>query len=328
MFRALLIDSTEAGITHQIVDLDDDVLPTAPVTVEVAWSSLNYKDGLVLTGQGRPARDYPHVPGIDLAGTVSASTGERLGVGDAVVLTGWRVGEIWWGGYATKARVRAEWLTALPSPITPRRAMAIGTAGFTAMLAIDTLERHGLAPGDGPVLVTGASGGLGSTAVHMLSRLGYEVVASTGRGEEHGDVLSRLGARRLIDRAELAAAPDRPMNSERWAGCIDAVGGTTLAHVISEMRYGSSIAACGLAGGSEVPTNVTPFLLRAVSVLGIDSVMCAPERRAAIWNRIAQTCDFDLLDSLVTEMSLEELMAAGPAILGGRIAGRTVVRTS
>ena len=325
-FRALLTDRTADGMEHEIVVLPDDVLPEAGVIVDVEWSSLNYKDGLVLTGGGRLGRDYPHVGGVDLAGVVERSDDERWSPGDRVVLTGWRVGEIWWGGYASRASVRADWLTALPAGLTTRQAMAVGTAGFTAMLAIDTLERHGLVPGDGPVLVTGASGGLGGSAVQLLAQLGYDVAASTGRVEANGEALRTLGATTVIDRSTIEDAPGRPLLSERWAGCVDAVGGSTLAHVIAELRYGAAAAACGLAGGDAMPSNVTPFLLRGVTVFGIDSVMCPPDRRTAIWQRIEDTFDLDALESLTTEIDLDEVASLAPEILGGRTRGRTVVR--
>lgn len=326
MFTALLIDQTENGVTHEVVELDDEVLPTGDVTVAVEWSSLNYKDGLVLTGGGRLARDYPHVPGIDLAGSVIDSSAPSFTLGERVVLTGWRVGELWWGGYATKARVRSGWLVSLPDEISTRQAMAVGTAGFTAMLAIDTLEKHGLTHDTGPVLVTGASGGLGGSAIHFLSQLGYEVTASTGRASENGDALRALGATSVIERSSIDGPAQRPLLSERWAGCIDAVGGSTLGHVIAEMKYGAAIAACGLAGGDELPANVTPFLLRGISLIGIDSVLCASDRRAHVWQRICDTIDLERLESMTTEVSLAEVTNLGPEILAGKISGRTIVR--
>lgn len=326
-FRALVINSGAEGITHSVSELEDDSLPNGDVTVDVDWSSLNYKDGMVLAGQGRLVKDYPHIPGIDLAGTVSASDDPRWSPGQQVVLTGWRVGEIWWGGYSTKARVKGDWLTALPEGLSTRRAMAVGTAGFTSMLAVDELERHGLRPGTGPVVVTGASGGVGSAAVHFLARLGYEVVASTGRAAERTDELTALGASAVIDRSELEPDPGRPMLSERWAGCVDAVGGTTLAHVLAELKYGGAAAACGLTGGTTLPTTVIPFLLRGVSLLGIDSVACPAERRATVWQRIGEVADMAALDSMTTEIGLDDLPHYGNEILAGRTAGRVVVRT-
>lgn len=327
MFRALLLDQTADGMTTEVVELDDDRLPDGDVTVDVEWSSLNFKDGMVLKGQGRLVRDYPHVPGIDLAGTVVDSADERFAAGDRVVLTGWRVGEIWWGGYATRAKVKADWLTPLPDGLTTRQAMAVGTAGFTAVMAVDQLERHGIGAGD-PVLVTGAAGGVGSTAVNALARLGAEVTASTGRVEAEGDALRALGATHVLDRAEIADAPTRPLLSERWAGCVDAVGSATLAHVLAEVRYGGAVAACGLAGGNDLPTTVVPFLLRGITLYGIDSVMCPPARRAHVWQRTAELVDLDLLESMTSEVGLDALPALADEILAGRTRGRVVVRTA
>lgn len=326
MFRALVIDQSADGITHEVTELDDDRLPDGDVTVAVEWSSLNYKDGLILKGLGRLVREYPHVPGIDLAGTVESSTDPRFAPGDRVVLTGWRVGEIWWGGYATRARVKGEWLTPLPDGLTTRQAMAVGTAGFTSMLAVDTLQRHGLTAGD-PVLVTGAAGGVGSTAVGLLARLGFDVIASTGRVDEEGDALRAIGAGSVIDRDEIAAVPERPLLSERWAGAVDAVGSATLAHVLAEVRYGGAVAACGLAGGNDLPTTVIPFLLRAVTLYGIDSVMCPAPRRAEVWGRLADVLDLSALESMTTEVTLEQLPALADDILAGRTRGRVVVAT-
>jgi acrylyl-CoA reductase (NADPH) len=296
------------------------------VTVAVEWSSLNYKDGMILKGLGRLVRDYPHVPGIDLAGTVEESADPRYSPGDRVVLTGWRVGEVWWGGYATRARVKGDWLSPLPEGLTTRQAMAVGTAGFTSMLAVDTLERHGLQRGE-PVLVTGAAGGVGSVAIGLLARLGFEVTASTGRVSEEGDALRAIGATDVIDRAELAEAPTRPLLSERWAGAVDAVGSATLAHILAEVRYGGAVAACGLAGGNDLPTSVVPFLLRGITLYGIDSVMCPSERRAEVWSRLAEVLDASALEAMTSEITLEELPALGDEILAGRTRGRLVVKT-
>ncbi|MET0458908.1 MAG: MDR family oxidoreductase [Ilumatobacteraceae bacterium] len=326
MFRALLIDQTADGISHDLVDLEDEALPDGDVTVAVEWSSLNFKDGLILTGQGRLVRDYPHVPGIDLAGVVEQSDDPRYSPGDRVALTGWRVGEVWWGGYATRARVKGDWLSPLPDALSTRQAMAIGTAGFTAMLAIDTLERHGLGT-DAPIVVTGASGGVGSTAVGLLATLGYEVTASTGRVEAETAALQALGATNVIDRAEIAAAPERPLLSERWGGAVDAVGSGTLAHVLAETRYGGAVAACGLAGGNDLPTTVIPFLLRGVTLFGIDSVMCPAERRVDVWRRLGETIDADALESMTSEVTLGDLPALAGEILAGRTRGRVVVKT-
>jgi acrylyl-CoA reductase (NADPH) len=327
LFRALLLDQSTDGLTAEVVELDDDRLPDGDVTIDVEWSSLNFKDGLILTGQGRLVRDYPHVPGIDLAGTVTESADPRYAAGDRVVLTGWRVGEIWWGGYASRARVKGDWLSPLPDGLTTRQAMAVGTAGFTAMMAVDQLQRHGVAAGD-PVLVTGAAGGVGSTAVGLLARLGYAVTASTGRVAAEGDALRAVGATEVIDRAEIAGAPERPLLSERWAGAVDAVGSATLAHVLAETRYGGAVAACGLAGGNDLPTTVIPFLLRGVTLYGIDSVMCPAERRAATWARLGEVLDTAALETMTSEITLEELPALAGEILAGRTRGRVVVNTT
>ncbi|MCP3992851.1 MAG: oxidoreductase [Actinomycetia bacterium] len=325
-FTALLLDQTDDGVSAAITELDDDRLPEGTVTVAVEWSSLNYKDGMVLQGIGRLVRNYPHVPGIDLAGTVEASDDDRYQPGDRVALTGWRVGEAHWGGYAGRARVSGDWLVPLPENISTRQAMAVGTAGFTAMQALLALEANGLQPGaDSPLLVTGASGGVGGSAILWGAAGGHHVVASTGR-PENSDDLQALGAAEIIDRSELADKPQRPLASERWAGCIDAVGGDTLAHVLTEMAYGGSVAACGLAGGNGLDTTVIPFLLRGVSLLGIDSVMCPAEERLGVWSRIADAIDAGRLDALTSEVGLEEVAALAPAIMAGQVKGRTVVR--
>ncbi len=285
--KALVLHEAEGKVAARLEQVDESALPPGEVTVAVEYSGLNYKDGMILNGIGRLVRKYPHVPGIDFAGTVERSDAAEVKPGDKVVLTGWRVGEVQWGGYAEKARVKAGQLVKLPDGLTTKRAMAIGTAGFTSMLAVMALEEHGLTPGAGEVLVTGAAGGVGSVAVAILARLGYRVAASTGRTETH-DYLRGLGAAALIDRAELATPPARPLDSERWAGVVDAVGGTTLAHVLTQVKYGGGVAACGLAGGSDLPTSVIPFLLRGVNLLGIDSVMCPIERRRAAWARLVR----------------------------------------
>jgi acrylyl-CoA reductase (NADPH) len=325
MFRALVLDQSADGITAEVTELDDERLPDGEVTVVVEWSSLNYKDGLILKGLGRLVRNYPHVPGIDLAGTVEQSADPRFSPGDRVVLTGWRVGEIWWGGYASKARVKGDWLTPLPEGLTTRQAMAVGTAGFTAMMAVDQLEQHGLAAGD-PVLVTGAAGGVGSTAVGLLAKLGYEVSASTGRVEQESEALKAIGAANILDRNELSPVPERPLLSERWAGTVDAVGGTTLAHVLAETRYGGAVAACGLAGGNDLPTTVIPFLLRGVTLYGIDSVMCPTDRRTSTWQRLGDVLDTDALETMTSEATLDDLPRLADQILAGQVRGRVVVK--
>ncbi|MEM7341830.1 MAG: MDR family oxidoreductase [Actinomycetota bacterium] len=327
-FTALLLESTDDGVSGAISELDDDRLPEGDVTVAVEWSSLNYKDGMILQGIGRLVRDYPHVPGIDMAGTVEASDDSRFAPGDRVALTGWRVGEVHWGGFATRARVKADWLVPLPDEVSTRQAMAVGTAGFTAMQALMALERNGMTPGaDNPVLATGASGGVGSSAVLWGGLAGHHMVASTGRMENAGE-LTALGAAEVIDRAELSDNPSRPLLAERWAGCVDAVGGDTLAHVLAETRYGGAVAACGLAGGNGLNTTVIPFLLRGVSLLGIDSVMCPAPERAAVWQRIAEVIDPAKLDAITSEVALPDVAALAPAILDGQVKGRTVVRTT
>ena len=330
-FRALIVDKAEDGsVTRAVERIEEDRLPEAPgesVTVDVAYSTLNYKDGLCLTGGGGLVRSYPHVPGIDFAGSVAASDSPDFAPGDPVVLTGWRVGEAWWGGYAEKARVKAKWLTPLPEGLDARRAMGVGTAGFTAMLAIMALEDHGLKPGDGPVLVTGAAGGVGSVATAILANLGHEVAAVTGRPETES-YLRDLGASRIVPREELAETVKRPLESETWAGCVDAVGGAMLARVLGQMKYGASVAAVGLAGGTALPATVVPFLLRGVNLLGIDSVMQPQENRVRAWGRIARDLPRAKLDETISEARLEDLDELGPAILEGRVKGRVVIDPS
>ncbi|GMG81071.1 acrylyl-CoA reductase AcuI [Paralimibaculum aggregatum] len=327
-FRALIVDKAEDGtVTPAIQSIEEDRLPEAPgesVTVDVSHTTLNYKDGLCLTGGGGLVRKYPHVPGIDFAGTVRSSEVAEFSPGDPVVLTGWRVGEAWWGGYAERARVKGKWLVPLPEGLSAAQAMAVGTAGFTAMLAVMALEDHGLKPENGPVLVTGAAGGVGSVATAILGRLGYEVVAVTGRPET-GDYLRRLGAARILPRDEINETVKRPLESETWAGCVDAVGGAMLARVLGQMKYGCSVASVGLAGGAALPATVIPFLLRGVNLLGIDSVMRPRADRIAAWGRIARDLDMDLLDSMTVAATLEELPALGPKILEGGVKGRVVV---
>ena len=324
MFRALLLDQSPDGITSDVVELDDDRLPNGDVTVAVEWSSLNYKDGMILRGIGRLVRTFPHVPGVDLAGTVTESASAAFVPGDRVVCTGFRVGEAWWGGYAQRARVNQEWLVKVPDSLTTRQTMEIGTAGLTAMLCIDALERDGLTPDAGPVVCTGAAGGVGSYAVHLLARLGYEVTASTGRPAEAG-YLHQLGAAEVIDRAELADPPAKPLLSERWAGGVDAVGGATLAHVLAEMRYRASIAACGNTAGNDLPTSVLPFILRNVRLLGVDSVMVPAADRAPQWARLGQLVDPDFLAATTTIIGLGDLEAAADDILNGQVRGRVLV---
>jgi acrylyl-CoA reductase (NADPH) len=322
--KALVLHEAEGKVTARMEGVDESALPPGEVTVRVEYSTLNYKDGLILNGLGRLVRKYPHVPGVDFAGTVEASESPQLKRGDKVVLTGWRVGEVQWGGYAEKARVKAGQLVKLPDGLTSKHAMAIGTAGFTAMLAVMALEAHGLTPEQGEVLVTGAAGGVGSVATAILAKLGYGVIASTGRPEQH-DYLRSLGAKAFIDRGELAKPVTRPLDSERWAGAIDAVGSTTLATLLTQLKYGASVAACGLAGGNDLPASVLPFLLRGVNLLGIDSVMCPAERRGAAWARLARDLPSDKLDALTEVVPLEAVPELGKKILKGGIRGRVVI---
>jgi acrylyl-CoA reductase (NADPH) len=324
MFRALVLHEKGGKAVPRIEAVDEDRLPPGDVTVAVECSTLNYKDGMILQGIGRLVRNYPHVPGVDFAGTVERSDSPEFKPGDPVILTGWRVGETQWGGYAEKARVPASYLVHRPEGIGSGQAMAIGTAGFTAMLAVIALERHGLKPDAGDVLVTGAAGGVGSVAMALLSRLRYRVVASTGRPEQR-EYLTELGAADLVDRATLAAQPSRPLDAERWAGAIDAVGGTTLATILTQLKYRASVAACGLAGGSDLPATVIPFLLRGVNLLGIDSVMCPRVERIEAWRRLARDLPFDRLDRMTETVPLTALPGLAPKILGGEIRGRIVV---
>ncbi len=324
-FNALLVEKDEDGKTSASVQqLDDSRLPDGDVTVAVEYSTVNYKDGLCIGPGGGLVRNYPHVPGIDFSGTVEASDDNRYKPGDKVVLTGWRVGEAWWGGYAQKARVKADWLVPLPEGISTRNAMAVGTAGFTAMLAVMALEDHGLKPGNGPVLVTGAAGGVGSVATAILSKLGYEVAAVTGRPET-ADYLKSLGATQIVAREEINETVKRPLESETWAGCIDAVGGAMLARVLGQLKYNASAAAVGLAGGTDLPATVIPFLLRGVNLLGIDSVMRPYDDRVRAWGRIAGDLPMDKLESMIEPATLADLPALGKAILKGQVKGRVVV---
>jgi acrylyl-CoA reductase (NADPH) len=324
MFKALVLSKADDQVTGKVEELDEARLPEGDVTVAVEYSTLNYKDGLIIENQAPLVRDYPHVPGIDLAGRVIESSHPEWHAGDAVVLTGWGVGERRWGGHAQRARVKGEWLVPVPPGWTTRHAMAVGTAGFTAMLAVIALENHGLEPDAGEVLVTGAAGGVGSVAIAVLARLGHEVTASTGRAASH-DYLRSLGASKVIDRAELAAPSARPLESERFAGCIDSVGGATLARVLGQMRYRCAVAAVGLAGGSELRTTVLPFLLRGVSLLGIDSVYQPAAPRRAAWQRLGRDLDLAKLDAMVVEAGLDDLPRLANEILNGRIRGRVVV---
>lgn len=322
-FRALVLHEEGGKVTPRLENVDEARLPEGEVTVAVEYSTLNYKDGMILQGLGRLVRTYPHVPGIDFAGTVETSQSLAYRPGDKVLLTGWRIGETQWGGYAQKARVKADYLVPLPKGLTTRQAMAIGTAGFTAMLAVIALEKHGLRSGS-EVLVTGANGGVGGTAIALLSHLGHKVIASSGRAEFKSYLLG-LGAAEVMPRAVLATAPKRPLDSERWDGAVDAVGGTTLATILTQLRYRASVAACGLAGGSDLPTTVIPFLLRGVNLLGIDSVMCPREQRIEAWSRLARDLPLDRLDRMIEEVPLSQIAGLASRILGGQIRGRTVI---
>ncbi|WP_299650852.1 MDR family oxidoreductase [uncultured Jannaschia sp.] len=321
-FKALLVEKTEDGAQASVQEIDESRLPEGDVTVAVEYSTVNYKDGLCIGPGGGLVRTYPHVPGIDFAGTVEASDDDRYKPGDKVVLTGWRVGEAHWGGYAQKARVKADWLVPLPDGLDTRQAMAVGTAGFTAMLAVQALEDHGLKTG--PILVTGAAGGVGSVAVALLAAMGREVAAVTGRPEQ-AEYLQGLGASRIVPREDLAETVKRPLESESWGGCVDAVGGAMLARVLGQMEYGASAAAVGLAGGADLPAKVIPFLLRAVNLLGIDSVLQPYENRVRAWHRIADLLPMEKLEAMVVPATLEDLPKLGADILQGRVRGRVVV---
>ena len=325
MFKALIVEKPEEGdVAQSIQEIAEDRLPEADVLVDIAYTTVNYKDGLCLNGKGGLVRSYPHVPGIDFAGTVAESADARFEPGDPVLLTGWRVGEAWWGGYAQRARVKGDWLTKMPEGLDARRAMAVGTAGFTAMLAILDLEAHGLTPEKGPVLVTGAAGGVGSVAIAILAKLGYEVAAVTGRPETE-PYLRSLGASRIVPRDEIADAPTKPMEKSLWAGCVDAVGGAMLARVLGQLHYGASVAAVGNAGGVQVPAFVIPFLLRGVKLLGIDSVMRPQEDRVAAWGRIARDLPMDKLEDMIETATLADVPTLGRDILKGKVRGRVVV---
>ena len=324
MFKALMLEEKDGKVVSSIQQVDEARLPEGDVTVDVTHSTLNYKDGLILEGQGRLVRQYPHIPGVDFAGTVSESANPNFKSGDAVILTGWRVGEARWGGYAAKVRVKGDWLVSMPKGLDARKAMAVGTAGFTAMLAVMALEEHGVDPKKGPVLVTGAAGGLGSVATAILAKLGYQTVCSTGRAETH-DYLKSLGASEIISRASIEQPSGRPLESERWAGVIDSVGGSTLATVLPQMMYHGVIASCGLAGGAKFEATVVPFLLRGASILGIDSVMCPIARRKAAWARLATDLPIAKLEATIQPAKLEDLPKLAPQILAGRVRGRVVV---
>ena len=323
-FKAIVVEKIDGGQKVGLTDFDEAGLMEGDVTVRVEWSTVNYKDGLAVTGNAPVVRRFPMIPGIDFAGTVESSSHPQWRPGDRVILTGWGVGETHLGGFAEKARVKGDWLVRLPERNSARGAMAIGTAGFTAMLAVMALERHGITPRQGPVIVTGAAGGLGSVAVTLLANLGFLVIAATGRPSE-ADYLKSLGAQEVIERKELVGAA-RPLGRERWAGGIDTVGSNTLANVLSMTRYGGAVAACGLAGGMDLPATVAPFILRGVSLVGIDSVMCPLERRREAWKRLASDMEAGKLAAMTSEIDLSGVMEVGRRIVEGGVRGRVVVK--
>ena len=323
-FKAIRIDKADKGTTAALTQFDEAELMDGDVTVRVEWSALNYKDGLAVTGKAPVVRRFPMIAGVDLAGTVEQSSHPQWKAGDKVICTGWGMGETHLGAYAEKARVKGDWLVRLPTGMSTREAMAIGTAGFTAMLSVLALENHGLTPNHGPVVVTGAAGGVGSVATAVLSKLDFHVIASTGRLSE-ADYLRGLGAAEVIDRSELSG-PAKPLAKERWAGGVDSVGSTTLANVLSMTKYAGAIAACGLAAGMDLPTSVAPFILRGVCLLGIDSVMCPIEVRKTAWSRLASDLDRTKLTEITHEIGLDQVIEAGAKILAGQVRGRIVVK--
>ena len=327
-FRALVLSqAADRKVTGTVETLSVEKLPAGDVTVAVEYSTLNYKDGLVLTTGGGLVKTWPHVGGIDFAGTVESSESAAFRPGDKVVLNGYRVGELHWGGYATKARVKGDWLVKLPATISAKRAMAIGTAGYTAMLCAMALEKHGLTPAAGEILVTGAAGGVGSVAVAILAKLGFNVVAATGRPQE-ADYLKALGAASIMDRKELTEAADRPLLSERFAGLVDTVSGVMFARALAQVKYGGAAAVCGLAAGPAFPGSILPFILRAITVYGIDSVMLPKAPREEAWRRLGTDLPLDKLDSTVSEVGLSDLMPLAPRILKGEVRGRVVVNVA
>ena len=323
MFKAILIEKDEAGYRAGLREIDEAQLPEGDVTVDVAYSTLNYKDGLAITGKGPVVRKFPMVPGIDVAGTVRESRHPDYKAGDRVVLNGWGVGETHWGGLAQVARLKGDWLVPLPQALTPRQAMAIGTAGYTAMLCVIALERHGVSPDKGEVVVTGAAGGVGSTAVALLSRLGYTVVAVSGRPEE-AEYLRGRGAAEVLDRAAFSE-PGKPLARERWAGAVDVAGSHTLANVCAATKYRGVVTACGLAQGMDLPASVAPFILRGVSLIGIDSVMCPRPERLEAWDRLVRDLDPAKLDAITDEIGLTDVVATAERLMAGRVRGRVVV---
>lgn len=323
MFNGIVISKADDNYRARLEQIDEADLPAGDVSVDVDYSTLNYKDALAITGASPVVRNFPLVPGIDLVGTVSASETPAFPNGSKVILNGWGVGEKYWGGLAQKARLKSDWLIPLPAGITPKQAMSIGTAGYTAMLCVMALEEHGIKPEDGEILVTGAAGGVGSVAIPVLSKLGYTVVALSGR-PELSDYLKSLGASEILPRSEMSE-PGRPLAKERWAGVIDVVGSHVLANACASTRYGGAVAACGLAGGMDFPATVAPFILRGVTLRGVDSVMCPRAKRLAAWQRLAEDFDLGKLDDITTELPLDQVIPQAEALLKGQIKGRIVV---
>jgi len=323
MFKAIVLEKPGDTVQTAVGELEDNRLPEGDVVVNVDYSTINYKDGLAITGSAPVVRNYPMVPGIDFAGTVETSDHPDYKPGDKVVLNGWGVGERHWGGLSQKAKVKGDWLVSLPSAFSPEQAMAIGTAGYTAMLCVLAIEKNGVTPDKGPVIVTGANGGVGSVAISILSKLGYEVHASTGRASE-AEFLKSLGAAEIIDR-ETLSGPAKPLGKELWAGGVDAVGSHTLANVLSQTKYGGAVAACGLAQGMDLPSSVAPFILRGVTLAGVDSVMAAKSVRTEAWNRLASDLDIAKLENLTTKVGLAEAIGVASDILKGKVRGRVVV---
>ncbi|KHS71560.1 quinone oxidoreductase [Pectobacterium brasiliense] len=324
--QALVLEQSD-GLTHaQIREIDAEQLPTGDVTVDINWSGINYKDALAITGKGKIIRNFPMVPGIDFAGTVRHSDSDRFSVGQPVILTGWGVGENHWGGLAQQARVKSDWLVPLPASLNARKAMILGTAGFTAMLCVMALEDGGITPESGDIIVTGASGGVGSTAVALLAELGYQVTAVSGRAD-NTDYLKKLGAKQVLDRSEFSGSP-RPLEKQRWAGAVDTVGDNVLATLLAQMDYNATVAACGLAGGVALPTTVMPFILRNVRLQGVDSVMAPLDRRQQAWERLATILPESFYQQVTQEIGLEDVPAVAAALLENKVTGRTLVKIS
>jgi len=326
MFHGILIEKDDNGYRAEVKKIDDSTLPEGDVTVKVSYSTLNYKDALAITGTAPVIRNFPMIPGIDLVGTVEHSDSDKFNTGDMVLLNGFGVGEVHCGGLAEKARLKSEWLIPLPKGLSARQAMAIGTAGYTAMLCVIALEKNGITPNKGDILVTGANGGVGSFSIAILSKLGYKVTASTGRVDQ-ADYLKKLGASAVIDRATLSE-PGRPLSKERWAGAIDSVGSHTLANICASMKYGGVVAACGLAQGMDLPASVAPFILRGVTLAGIDSVMRPIEDRLEAWQRLSEILDPEIFEDISTDISLAEVVGAAKDLMSGKIRGRVVVKIS